>query len=157
MELVVEAASQKAVKEYIKQIISAGKELVVMSVGALLDPELKKFYKKHANRIHIPSGAIAGLDAVKALKLIGIEKIELITTKKPSTLTYASYIKEKGLYLENIKKPMTVFEGTAAEAVKAFPRSLNVAAILELYSDSPVHVKLIADPKTNKNTHQIRI
>lgn len=157
VNLVVEAVSQDAVRKYIHRVIDAGKEFMVMSVGALLDPELKILYENFKDKIHIPSGAIAGVDAIKALRHVGIDSVELVTRKNPRTLTYASYVKKMGFDLKDLRKPLIMFEGDASEAVKIFPRSLNVAAILELFSGIPVHVKLIADPSTERNIYKIKV
>ncbi|RLE79451.1 MAG: aspartate dehydrogenase [Thermoprotei archaeon] len=152
VDIVVEAASQKAVKEYLKPVLDSGKEILVMSVGALLDLNLKRLYKKHRDRIHVPSGAIAGLDALKAIRLVGVKKIILITRKPVKALKYSQYLASK-----KIEKPTLIYEGPAEEAVKLFPRSVNVAAALALYSDAPVLVKIIADPNLRNNIHEIHI
>jgi aspartate dehydrogenase len=52
---------------------------------------------------------------------------------------------------------MTVFEGTAKEAVSLFPANINVAALLSLsgIGSERTNVKIVADPDTDKNTHHI--
>lgn len=157
VDIVVESASQQAVKEYLHPILKSGKSVLVLSVGALLDPPLKKLYEEHRDKIHIPAGAIAGLDAVEALTLAGIDKIELTTRKHPKQLAYSRYFKKRGLSPENITEPLVVFEGSAEEAVRVFPRSLNIAATLKLLSRARVQVKLLADPCTKRNIHEIKI
>jgi len=157
VEVVVEAASQRAVLEYSERVLRAGKHLVVLSVGALIQPEMRRVVERFMERIHVPSGAIAGLDALRALKLVGVKKVELTTRKHPSKLSSSPYVRSRGLKLEGLEKPVLVFEGLAVEAVKAFPRSLNVAATLALYSDAPVHVRVIADPSIERNVHEIRV
>lgn len=157
VSIVVEAASQEAVAQYAERLLEAGKELVVLSVGALLKPEVKPLLDKHRGRIHVPSGALAGLDAVKALALIGVDRVELTTRKHPSKLADTPYVRSRGLDLSRLEKPLVVFEGTAAEAVEAFPRSLNVAAALALASNAPVYVKVVADPGTERNIHEVTV
>ncbi|MEM3550899.1 MAG: hypothetical protein QXV01_07410 [Candidatus Bathyarchaeia archaeon] len=58
--VIVEAASQQAVREYANKILNSNIHLIVLSVGALLNLNLK------SSKIHIPSGAIGGLDAISA-------------------------------------------------------------------------------------------
>ncbi len=157
VSIVVEAASQEAVVQYAERLLEAGKELVVLSVGALLKPEVKPLLDKHWSRIHVPSGALAGLDAVKAMALIGVDRVELTTRKHPSKLADTPYVKSRGLDLSRLEKPLVVFEGTAAEAVEAFPRSLNVAAALALASNAPVYVKVVADPSAERNIHEVTV
>lgn len=155
VEVVVEAASQGAVLQYAEELLRAGKELVVLSVGALLTPRGKELWEKYRDRIHIPSGAVGGLDAIKALALAGIERVELTTRKHPSKLTDSPYARERGLRLEGLREPVAVFEGTAEEAAAAFPESLNVAATLALASRAPVHVRVVADPSAERNVHEV--
>ena len=154
VEVVVEAASQEAVLQYAETLLETGKELVVLSVGALLRPEARMLLERYRGRIHVPSGALGGLDAVRALSLAGVERVELVTRKHPSKLADEPYVKGRRLKLEGLDRPLVVFEGSAEEAVRAFPRTLNVAAALALASGAPVKVKVIADPTTHRNVHE---
>jgi len=150
-ELVIEAASQKAVREYALPVLSSNKSLMVMSVGALVDEELfenmKNVAGKNKNKIYIPSGAIAGLDGVKAAKIAGLKKAELVTRKPPESLGIES----------NCKK--VLYEGPAGTAVKLFPKNVNVAAALSLTAlgFEKTTVKIIADPGVENNIHEIHI
>lgn len=157
LEVVVEAASDEAVIKYLKPIIDAGKEVVVMSVGGLLSPETRRTYEENAARIHFPSGAIAGLDAVKAMSLVGIDRAVLTTRKPPKALAYSKYFRERGIDLEKIAEPTLVYEGPVEDALKYFPRSVNVAAALALCSKSEVLVRIIADPTRTEIMHEIEI
>jgi aspartate dehydrogenase len=113
-KIVVESASQQAVREYLPKLLSSNIEIVVMSVGALIDMDVE------SDRIHVPSGAIGGLDAISSAALAGIQNIKLTTRKNPKTL---------GL---NNTSEKIAYQGTAEEAVKLFPREMNVAATLAL-------------------------
>jgi len=138
--VIVEAASQQAVRDYIGDILAENIELIVMSVGALLDLNLK------SNKIHIPSGAIGGLDAISSAALAGVNQVILTTTKNP-----------RALDMDNREKKL-VYEGTAEEAVRLFPREMNVAATLALTAQpEKVKVKIISDPKVDRNMHEIKI
>ena len=145
VDIIVEAASIKAVKEYGKIVVKEGKHLVVMSVGALLDEEFRKEIEEIAGRsgarIYVPSGAIGGIDAIKSLPKD--TDVKIITTKPASTLG-----------VDAVKKEV-IFRGKASEAVEKFPRSMNVAAILSLVRGRDVDVEIIADPSTKRNTHRI--
>jgi aspartate dehydrogenase len=138
--IIVEAASQQAVREYLHKILSADIEVVIMSVGALLDMDLE------SGKIHIPSGAIGGLDAISTASLAGIKEITLTTRKNPKALDTSSG-------LEKI-----AYEGFAEEAAKLFPREMNVAATLALtVKPHKVRVKVISDPKVIRNVHEIQL
>ncbi|MCD6446247.1 aspartate dehydrogenase [Candidatus Bathyarchaeota archaeon] len=139
--VIVEAASQEAVREYAEKILAANIELIVMSVGALLNLKIK------SNKIHIPSGAIGGLDAISSAMIAGIDKVTLTTRKNPKALDVNQKEGEK-----------LIFEGTPIEAVKRFPKEMNVAATLALTtSPNKVHVQVIADPNVNRNVHEVRV
>ena len=148
-QVVVEAASQEAVKTLGPRILEAGAHLVVLSVGALLDPEARDRLLEAAQRgsteIHVPSGAIAGLDALKALRLVGIERLTLRTRKPPRAL---------GVETE---EPKLLFKGPASEAVKRFPANINVAAALTLAAGVEPVVEIVADPAVERNTHEILV
>jgi aspartate dehydrogenase len=138
--VIVEAASQQAVKDYITRILEENIELIVMSVGALLDLDVE------SSNIHISSGAIGGLDAVSSAALAGIDEAVLTSRKNPKVLDRDNEEEE------------LVYEGTAEEAVRLFPREMNVAATLALtVQPERVKVKVISDPKVDKNVHEIRI
>ncbi|RLI89519.1 MAG: aspartate dehydrogenase [Candidatus Altiarchaeales archaeon] len=149
--LVVEAASQEAVREYAIRILSSGKHLMIMSVGALADDalfrEMKKIAREKNLRIYIPSGAIVGLDGINATKLIQIDSVEITTRKNPETLGV------------NVKEETVLYDGPAIEGVKRFPKSVNAAATLGLAGIGLERTKLrvIADPGVDKNIHEVRV
>ncbi len=160
VDLVVEAASQQAVKDVALSVLQNKKDLMLMSVGALLDDSiydvLSEACKEFSKKIYLPTGAIAGLDALKSVK-DEIESISLTTTKHPSSFKGAKFFETSNIDLNNTEKIITIFEGTAEEAVKLFPANINVAALLSLVGigSKKTKVKIIADPNTTKNTHQI--
>ena len=161
VDLVIESASQEAVKNYAPQVLEKGKDMMIMSVGALVNDKLWKSLTKLANqtksRIYLPSGAICGLDGLKSTTIAKVEEVTLITTKPPKGLKKVRYITKQGIDIESIKKPLTVFEGTAKDAVKYFPKNVNVAASVSLagIGFKNTKVKIIADPAATRNMHKI--
>ena len=163
IQLVVEAASQQAVKEYALKVLDANKDLMVMSVGALLEEELYSqivdLARKKGRRVYVPSGAIVGLDNVKSAALGEVYEAYLTTRKPPSSFEGNAYIQERKINLNAIKKPTILYEGKAREAVKLFPRNANVAASLSLAGTGPdkTKVKIIADPRIKEIIHEIKL
>jgi len=148
-ELVVEAASGKASLVVAKKAISAKTNVMAMSVGGLLNhPGLFQMAERKGCRIYLPSGAICGLDGVKAARIGRIESATLTTRKPP-----------KGLGLKSLKKDKVIFKGTAMKAVKLFPKNINVSAALSLAGIGPkkTRVKIIASPKIKRNIHEIEL
>lgn len=163
VNLVIEAASQLAVKQYSLDVIRSGKDLMVMSVGAFgeekLLEEIRREAERNNRRIYVPSGAVLGIDGVKAAEIGEIEAVTLTTRKPPAALAYSKYLEEHCVDLRGLKKARIVFEGSAREAVKAFPQSVNVAATLSLAGIGldKTKVRIIADPKLDRNVHEVRV
>ena len=82
-ELAVEAASQAALPEFVPKALARGRDMLIMSVGGLLGREewFRQAGEKNC-RIYVPSGAIAGLDGIKAASIGRIEMAQL-TSRKP--------------------------------------------------------------------------
>lgn len=160
VDLVVEAASQQAVKDVALSVLQNRKDLLIMSAGALLDESvfevLTEACKEYKKEIYLPSGAIAGLDAIKSAK-DELESLTLVTTKHPSSLKGAKFFETSNIQLDMIKDSTTIYQGDATEAVKLFPANINVAALLSLtgLGSKNTTVKIVADPNTDKNTHFI--
>jgi aspartate dehydrogenase len=138
--VIVEAASQQAAKDYVSKILSAGTEVIVMSTGALLDLDVD------LSRVHVPSGAIGGLDAIANAALAGIDDVTLTSRKSPNALGKTNTVET------------VVFEGTAEEAARLFPREMNVAATLAFtVKPAKVTVRVVSDPAAKRNTHEIQV
>jgi len=148
-DLVVEAASVSAAQEYALSVLEHGKDLVVMSVGAFADDDFREEITERARalgrRIHIPSGAIFGLDNLKIGQISGITKLLLKTTKNPRSLNMTCT--ERTL----------LFSGQANECIKHYPKNTNVSVALELAAGRTVEVELWADPDVDRNVHEIVI
>ncbi len=159
VDLIVEAASAAVVPSLLEQACPLGKDLLIVSVGGMLNlpPALSSLIMKSHSRIYLPSGALAGLDAIKAAAGDEIESVTLTTRKPPGGLTGAPYLVRAGIDMTSIKKATVIFEGTALEAVKAFPKNINVAAALSMagIGAERTKVKIIADPETKTNSHEI--
>ena len=163
VDLVVEAASQAAVRQYALDVLRSGKDLLVMSVGAFGDEglmgEVRSETRRGGRKVYIPSGAIPGIDGVKAAWLGEMREAILTTRKPPAALSYSPYLKKRRMTLKGLKRPRVVFEGSAREAVRAFPESVNVAATLSLagMGFEKTRVRIVADPKLDVNVHEVRI
>jgi aspartate dehydrogenase len=155
-ELIIESASKDAVKEILnsKNIDRKGKKLLIMSTGGIIG-NLDAFSKIKNCEIYLPSGAIAGLDAIKAVSG-KISSLTLTTTKPIKGLKDAPYIAKNNIDLDKITDKKTIFEGNLKEAVEGFPKNINVAATLFLASKfDDIKIKITADPKAKTNIHEI--
>lgn len=162
VDIIIEAASQQAVKDFGKKIIESGKDLMVMSVGALADtPFLQELLqlapiRNGRSKIFVPSGAIAGIDAIRSVRQMA-DSITLTTKKSPMALAGAPFFATKNVSLDNITTVTLIYEGSAADAVKLFPANVNVAAVLSLagIGVEKTRVRILADPETTTNQHEI--
>ena len=159
VDIVVEAASQRAVRDVGLSVIQNRRDLMVMSAGALLDETVRDILDdacaQFGSRIYLPSGAIGGLDAMAAARN-EIEVISITTTKHPRSLAGAPYFANSDIDPTSIKEPVVLFSGAAQDAVKLFPANVNVAALVSIVSGRRVQVRVKADPGTDSNTHAIR-
>ncbi len=155
-DVVVEAASQDAVRQYAIKILERGSSLVVLSVGALMDRDLLgklvDIASRSGARIYVPSGAIAGLDALKAIRIVGVNRVVIRTRKPPRSLKPCGALSYRP---ESVTQPTVVYRGRASEAVKVLPFNVNVAAALSLASGIDVEVEVVADPTIDRNVHEI--
>ena len=163
LELIIETASQEVVRAFAEKILNAGKDIMIMSVGALRDNELlmrlERVAKEKKVKVFVPSGAICGLDGVKAASVKGITSAEITTIKNPKGLEGAPYLAENNIDLSGLTEPKVVYQGKAREAAKGFPKNVNVAVALSLagIGVDRTMVKIIADPEADRTQHEIRV
>jgi aspartate dehydrogenase len=149
VDLIVEAASPGAVVEIVPKVLESKSDVIIMSLGALMDQDFKHHLEdlalKNDSRIYMPSGAIAGLDGVKSASIGEIREVSLVTRKPPRSLGISTDT-EKVLY-----------DGKASGAVRNFPANINVAAALSIACGMEADVKIVADPKIDRNCHEIHV
>lgn len=156
-ELVIEAVSPSIVRSLLQKCIEKKKHLMVMSVGGII--QNMELLDKLTARLFIPSGAICGIDGVKAAGIETITSATITSTKSPKSLEGAPYIIDKKIDLGKITKKTTIFEGSALEAIKGFPKNVNVSAVLSLagIGAEKTKVKVVCDPDIKTNMHEIEV
>ena len=152
-DLVFEVAGHEAVVACGPSVVAAGIDLMLMSVGALANADLRhqltELAIQHRATILIPSGAIGGLDLLRAGGSGGqLEQVDLTCTKHPSALAGQPYVINLGRDLLSLNEPLTVFDGSAADACPGFPKSANIAAAVSLagVGFDRTRVCIVADP-----------
>lgn len=149
VDVVFEAASQEAVKEYAETVLKSSKDIIIMSIGSLFDDDFRKKLEKLAKenncKIYLPSGAVCGIDGVLSASIEELYEVTLVTTKPPKALG-----KKNG-------KRKVIFEGNARDAVKEFPKNINVAANLSIagIGFDKTKVEIVVDPVATRNSHKI--
>lgn len=156
-DVVVEAASQQAVKDWGEEILKKGFDFMVIATGAYGDPKL---WKKHVAaaarsgaRLRLPSGAIAGLDGLLAMRLGTLEKVKYTSIKPPHAWTGTPA--ETEFDLPSIKEPTVIFRGTPADAGRLYPKNANLAVTVALCGAGldRTEIELVADPTLPPGTN----
>ena len=159
-DVVVECLPAHLFAEVAEPAIEAGRIFMPLSVGALLDNmHLVERAKVTGARIVVPTGALVGLDAVRAVAESTIAHVQITTRKPPAGLAGAPLLVERGLSVDGLNAPLLVFEGSAREAIRGFPANVNVAVALALAGIGPdrTRVAIWADPGVVRNTHTIEV
>jgi aspartate dehydrogenase len=159
-DLVAEAATIAAVAEIVPACLAERRDVFVISVGGLLGRE--DWFRQAAaqgTRILVPSGAIAGLDGVRAAAIGRVDAVTMTTRKPPRGPAGAPYVVERGIDLEAFTQDTLIFEGSAREACRGFPTNINVSAALSLAGVGPdrTRVRIFVSPAGRFNQHRIEV
>jgi aspartate dehydrogenase len=150
-DLVIECANKGVVQTAVRDALAKGKKVMLLTIGALADDPLREelvgLAKKHGGKIYLPSGAVMGVDGVKAAAEADLKSVTLVTTKPPAGL-------QKGT-----DRWTMLFSGPARDAIAQFPKNVNVAATLSLagLGFDQTHVQVAIDPLATRNSHKVII
>lgn len=147
--IVVECAGHSAVAQYGESILGQGYDLLVASVGALADQETYdrlRLASGTGGRLLIHSGAVAGIDGLRAVRHSGLAAVTYSSIKPPGA--WKGTVAETLVDLDAQNEPVVIFEGTAREAAMRYPKNANVGAMVAFAGIGldRTRVKLIADP-----------
>ncbi len=159
-DLVIEAAAPAVAEDVLKSAVEKGKDVMIMSIGGVLGNEdLLDEASEKGVKVLMPSGAISGVDSLKASKIAGLESVTLTTRKAPGSIEGAPYLVENNIDVHAIREETIVFEGNVTGAIKGFPKNVNVSALLSLAGVGPreTKVKIVVSPEYTKNSHEIEI
>ena len=159
-DAVVEGLPPKLFRTVAVPAIEHGRIFIPLSVGQLLENgDLMERARTTGARILVPSGALVGLDAVRAAAEGTIRSVTMVTRKPPAGLEGAPYLAERNISLVGLKAPLKVFDGSAREGARGFPANVNVAAALSLAGIGPdkTRLEIWADPALTRNTHRIEV
>lgn len=158
-DYVLECAGHGGVKEHVAALLRRGIDCALLSVGSLAEPGLPETLEAAArdggSQLTLVAGAIAGIDAISAARFAGLDEVSY-TGRKPPLGWLGSPAEDKA-DLRKLDSELIIFEGTARDAARLFPKNANVAATVSLagLGLDRTRVTLIADPATSKNVHQV--
>jgi len=159
-DVILECLPARVFAAVAEPAIAKGRIFMPLSVGALLDiPDLIERARATGARILVPTGAVLGLDAVRAAAEGTITSVKMLTRKPPAGLAGAPLLVQRNISLDNLQEPLLVFEGSAREAIAGFPANVNIAVALSLAGIGPdrTRVEIWADPSLAHNTHTILV
>ncbi|MBT3307733.1 MAG: aspartate dehydrogenase [Alphaproteobacteria bacterium] len=159
-DVVVECAPPGHFLDIAEATLKAGRILMPLSVTSLLNHmDLIDLARQTGGRILVPTGAILGLDAVRAAALGKVNSVTMITRKPPAGLKKAPFVIEQGFDLEDLEEAVLLYEGPVSDAAAKFPANVNVAVALALAGIGPdlTQYQVWADPAVTRNTHVIKV
>ncbi len=159
-DLVLECAPAAVFEEVALPAVERGRIFMPTSVGALLPRmDLVERAKETGARIVVPTGALLGLDAVRAAAEGTIHRVTMVTRKPPGGLAGAPHLVENGIEVDGLTEAKCVFKGSARDGARGFPANVNVAAALSLAGIGPdrTELEIWADPAVDRNQHRIEV
>lgn len=157
-DIVAEAASVQCVRDNAQKVLSAGVNLIVLSIGAFADEvfydKIKETAIRHNSKVHIASGAVGGFDVLRTISLMGQAKSGIRTKKGPASLMNTPLYDDDLMTEEG--EPH-VFSGNAKEAISILPTKVNVAVAASLATTGPedTSVNIFSVPGMVGDNHKI--
>ncbi len=138
-DIVAECAGVQAVKDGAVPVLESGADLIVLSIGALADPDFYALVSRRAEalgrKVHLASGAIGGFDVLRTVTLMGQARSAMETRKGPRSLEGTA------VYTADMAgEERTAFSGTPAQAIALLPTKVNVSVAAALSTTGPEHM-----------------
>lgn len=158
-DIVVEFAGIEAVETYAEEILEAGADLIISSVGALDDEKFRdhlvRVARQYERKIYITSGAIGGMDLMETYAVVGNPKVQIESIKPPESYIGTPYMEGKTV---SETEEQLIFDGNVHDAIRGFPRNVNVSVATALATDAKdAKVRLISKPGITEVSHRITL
>lgn len=160
-DIVVECAGHQVIRDYAAKVLNAGTPMLIASIGALADADLERKIMSAATangaRVILPSGAIGGLDVLRAVAAGGDVEVHYEGVKPPAA--WKGSPADDLIDLDSLTSAHTFYRGTGRETALRFPKNANVVAALALAGAGfdTMQATLTADPDAPGNTHSYKV
>jgi len=157
-DVLLECVPTDAFRRVVEPALGAGMTVITVSGAALLEHmDLETVAREAGGRLILATGAIAGLDALRAARLGRIDSVRMVTRKPPASLASAKQVVADKKDLTKLTAPECLFKGTAREGARRFPANVNVAAAVALAGAGPdrTELEIWTDPAVERNTHRV--
>jgi aspartate dehydrogenase len=158
-ELILEAASGEAVREWGDAALRTARRFIVSSSSAFVDDcllrNLRDMAKRHGSQLILSPGALAGVDALSAAARIGMQSVHHRIVKMPSSWATGT---GQNLPPPDSSAAVAFFRGSAREAAARYPLNANVTAVTALSGIGldKTTVELVSDPMISNNRHEVQ-
>ena len=159
-DILLECVPTPAFRAVVEPALASGMTVITVSGAALLDQmDLADVAQRGGGQLILATGAIVGLDAIRAARFGKISSVKMVTRKPPKSLATAKQVVEDGRDLFKLTAPELLFKGTAREGARRFPANVNVAAAIALAGAGPdkTELEIWTDPAVERNTHRVVI
>jgi aspartate dehydrogenase len=160
IELLMEAGGHSAIAQHVLPALRDGVDCILASAGALASPELLEQLLQAARsgraQVQVIPGAVGGIDALSAARLCGVDHVVYTGSKPPPA--WRGTPAENTVDLDRLAQPAVVFDGTARDAARLYPKNANVTATIALagIGFDATRVRLVADPSVAQNIHRLQ-
>jgi aspartate dehydrogenase len=158
LDVVLECAGHAAVREHGVRCLEDGVDLVLTSIGALVDDELRARLEQaaaHGGRLTIASAGIGALDILAAAAVGGLTRVEMTVRKDPSA--WYGTAAEAACDLATLSTSVTLFDGSVREGAALYPQNVNISAAAALAGIGLDRTRLVimVDPALRRHVVEI--
>jgi aspartate dehydrogenase len=157
--VILESAGHQAVRDHGIRCLEAGADLVLTSIGALVDDALRAGLERAAaasnRRLILASAGIGALDILATAAVGGLERVAMTVRKDPSA--WYGTEAEAMCDLASLRAPFVIYEGPVREGAARYPQNVNIAAAVALAGIGldRTQLTIVADPTIR--THVVEI
>lgn len=159
LDVVLEGAGHQAVRDHGARCLEAGADLVLTSIGALVDDALHDRLERAAaasgRRLVLASAGIGALDILSAAAVGGLDRVAMTVRKDPSA--WVGTEAEQLCDLTSLRAPFVIYEGPVREGARRYPQNVNISAAVALAGIGLDRTRLtiVADPTIRSHVIEI--